>query len=195
MQPSNSYTIGFAAAVCVVCSIFVSGAAVALKPLQVENRILDRQKKVLLVAGLMQEDAALPREEIQAIFDERIVPEVVVLKTGKKAEGVDVDKFDMAKATKDPAQSAEIEANKAKVKRMPENGLIYKVKNDAGKFTQTILPITGPGLWSTLYGYVALAEDNNTIEGLIFYQHGETPGLGGEVDNPRWKAKCISGTL
>ena len=28
----------------------------------------------------------------------------------------------------------------------------------------------------------------NTVVGLGFYDHQETPGLGGEVDNPRWKA-------
>ncbi|MGB0764601.1 MAG: NADH:ubiquinone reductase (Na(+)-transporting) subunit C, partial [Luminiphilus sp.] len=43
------------------------------------------------------------------------------------------------------------------------------------------------GLWSTLYGFVALESDGNTIAGLGFYEHKETPGLGGEVDNPRWK--------
>jgi Na+-transporting NADH:ubiquinone oxidoreductase subunit C len=51
-----------------------------------------------------------------------------------------------------------------------------------------ILPIEGKGLWSTLYGYLALAPDANTVVGITFYDHGETPGLGGEVDNPRWQA-------
>ena len=51
-----------------------------------------------------------------------------------------------------------------------------------------ILPIEGYGLWSTLYGFIALEENGNDIYGLQFYQHGETPGLGAEVDNPRWKA-------
>ncbi|MOA31350.1 Na(+)-translocating NADH-quinone reductase subunit C [compost metagenome] len=46
----------------------------------------------------------------------------------------------------------------------------------------------GYGLWSTLYGFLALKGDLNTVVGLGFYQHGETPGLGGEVDNPKWKA-------
>ena len=54
---------------------------------------------------------------------------------------------------------------------------------------QIILPIRGRGLWSTLWGYIALSKDANTIHGITFYQHRETPGLGGEVDNPRWKAQ------
>jgi Na+-transporting NADH:ubiquinone oxidoreductase subunit C len=40
-----------------------------------------------------------------------------------------------------------------------------------------------------MYGFVALDKDTTTIKGLTFYQHGETPGLGGEIDNPTWKAK------
>ena len=51
-----------------------------------------------------------------------------------------------------------------------------------------IMPIEGKGLWSTLYGFLSLDADMNTVRGITFYKHGETPGLGGEVDNPNWKA-------
>ena len=51
-----------------------------------------------------------------------------------------------------------------------------------------ILPVEGLGLWSTLYGFLAVDADLETIRGLTFYEHAETPGLGGEVDNPRWKS-------
>lgn len=37
-----------------------------------------------------------------------------------------------------------------------------------------------------MYGYLALDKDLNTVKGIIFYEHGETPGLGGEIENPRW---------
>jgi len=57
-----------------------------------------------------------------------------------------------------------------------------------GELQAMIFPIEGKGLWSTLYGYIALAPDANTVVGITFYDHGETPGLGGEVDNPRWKS-------
>ena len=70
---------------------------------------------------------------------------------------------------------------------MPDDGLVYEVVKD-DEVEAIILPIEGMGLWSTLYGYIALDADVNTIEGITFYEHGETPGLGGEVDNPRWKA-------
>ncbi len=54
-----------------------------------------------------------------------------------------------------------------------------------------VLPVEGYGLWSTLYGFIALEADLTTIRGITFYQHGETPGLGGEVDNPNWKRKWV----
>ena len=66
--------------------------------------------------------------------------------------------------------------------------MVYVAQNAAGDIDKVILPIRGYGLWSTLYGFIAVEADANTIAGLGFYEHGETPGLGGEVDNPRWKA-------
>ena len=65
--------------------------------------------------------------------------------------------------------------------------MVYLIEKD-GKYDKVILPVRGYGLWSTLYGFLALENDFNTVAGLGFYDHGETPGLGGEVDNPKWKA-------
>jgi Na+-transporting NADH:ubiquinone oxidoreductase subunit C len=73
------------------------------------------------------------------------------------------------------------------VQRIPNEALVYLLRSD-GAVDAIILPVEGQGLWSTLYGYLALAPDTRTVRNIIFYQHGETPGLGGEVDNPRWKA-------
>jgi Na+-transporting NADH:ubiquinone oxidoreductase subunit C len=55
--------------------------------------------------------------------------------------------------------------------------------------------VRGYGLWSTLHGFMALKGDLNTVVGMGFYQHGETPGLGGEVDNPKWKGQWPGKTL
>ena len=71
--------------------------------------------------------------------------------------------------------------------RLPNQALVFDVVQD-GERKALILPIEGYGLWGTLYGYLALAPDTRTIVGITFYSHKETPGLGGEVDNPRWKA-------
>lgn len=186
MQHNTTYTIGFAAAVCVVCSIFVAGAAVSLKDLQDANALLDKQKKVLVVTGLMQEGESWEPQKITQTFDDNIVAKLVNLKSGEYTEG-DAKTYDQRKASKDPELSAKAPNNKAKVSRLPHNALVYQVLNGQS-IEMLVLPVEGKGLWSTLYGFIALDKDVNTIKGLTFYEHGETPGLGGEVDNPTWKA-------
>lgn len=186
-QHSTGYTIGFAALVCVVCGIGVASAAVALADRQAENKKLDQQKQVLSVAGLIGEGEQLKPEDITKRFTDNIKVEVIELKTGEPAKGIDTLAFDQRRAQKDPATSIEAPPNAAKVLRLPNNALVYNVVKN-GAVEKIILPIEGYGLWSTLYGFLALSADGNTIQGITFYQHGETPGLGGEVDNPKWKS-------
>ena len=212
MQPSTGYTLGFAASICVFCSIFVAGAAVALKDRQDANKVLDRQKKVLSVAGLDCVDDMSP-EQIGAAF-EKVEPILVDMEASPPAPvdpssvgaeyGVaELGDYDPRKAAKDPAlQVEDVEANAAKVTKMPRYEVVYRFKFvkeednpcSSGELpNQLIVPIQGPGLWSTLYGYVSLTGSGyNTVNGLIFYEHAETPGLGGEVDNPKWKAQWKS---
>jgi Na+-transporting NADH:ubiquinone oxidoreductase subunit C len=187
MQHSTRYIVLFAAAVCAVCSVFVSSAAVMLKERQGANVLLDRQKKVLVVAGLMGEGEKITREEVAKRFAESVVAEVVDLESGSVLAGADAETFDQRKAAKDPSKSREAPPNDAQVRRLPHQGLVYRVVKD-GTLQSIIVPISGKGLWSTLYGYIALAADAKTVVGITFYEHGETPGLGGEVDNPRWQS-------
>ena len=181
----TGYTIAFATGVCVVCAVFVASSAVGLAERQEQNATLDRQTKVLSVAGLLEGTPSAA--EISTLFSERIEAHVVNLEDGTIAEDVDPSTFDQRAATQDPSASEVAPDNAAGLARLPHQALIYLVK-DGEETTRIILPVEGKGLWSTLYGYLALAADQETIEGLIFYQHGETPGLGGEVDNPRWRA-------
>lgn len=187
MQYSARYVVLFAAAVCAVCSVFVASSAVLLKERQEANKALDLQKKVLGVAGLLAPGEKVEKEEIMRRFAKNVEPHVIDVATGAEVEGVDAASFDQGKAAKDPATSTLAPPNRAKVLRVPNNALIYHVVDD-GKLGGIILPIEGKGLWSTLYGFLALSPDGRTIQGITFYEHGETPGLGGEVDNPRWKA-------
>ena len=186
-QYSNAYVIGFATAVCLVCSIVVSTSAVALRERQDRNKVLDRQTNVLVVAGLLEEGQKATPEEVDQLFEDNILIRAIDLASGEYDDSVDAVTFDQRKAVKDPAASRAAPANPAGVTRLPETALVYqRVADD--EVTTLILPIEGKGLWSTLYGFLALAPDTTTIEGITFYEHGETPGLGGEVDNPAWKA-------
>ena len=184
-KASTSYIFMFAAAVCLVCSIFVAGSAVALKERQEENKVLDRQKNVLKVAGLLKPGETIDAAEVAKRFDGNIVAKIVDLETGDYVDA-DAKAFDMQAEMKDPATSKAAAPNGAKVLRTPNRGLVYQIV-EGGRIKGVIVPVQGKGLWSTLMGFVALESDGQTISGLIFYSHAETPGLGGEVDNPNWR--------
>ncbi len=186
-KESISRTLLVATAVCLVCSVFVAGAAVALKPIQAQNSLLDKQRNILAVAGLGQ--PGMTGKEVRALFDSRIQAKVVDFDTGRFSDAVDPESYDALKAAKDPKLSEAVAAKDdiALIKRRERYATVYLVEND-GRLETLILPVRGYGLWSTLYGFMALQGDLSTVAGFGFYQHGETPGLGGEVDNPKWKA-------
>ncbi|MBQ0711564.1 MAG: Na(+)-translocating NADH-quinone reductase subunit C [Porticoccus sp.] len=182
---STSKTIIVALALCIVCSVIVSTAAVMLRPAQQANKDLDRKTNILAAAGMLQEGVSV-EEQFSSISTR-----AVDMATGKFTDAVDVATYDQRKAGKNPAMSDDLgDADLAKIGRRAKYMLVYVVEGDSG-LDKVILPIKGYGLWSTLYGFVALESDLNTVAGLGFYDHAETPGLGGEVDNPIWKAKWI----
>ncbi|MEM8964312.1 MAG: NADH:ubiquinone reductase (Na(+)-transporting) subunit C, partial [Acidobacteriota bacterium] len=120
-------------------------------------------------------------------FFERITSVVVTLETGEIAEDIDPEIFDQRKAQKDPATSQVAPDNNAGINRIPDHAVVFQVFDDQNALDMVILPVEGYGLWGTLYGFIALSSDFQTVRGLTYYEHKETPGLGGEVDNPRWK--------
>lgn len=189
MHFSSTYTVGFAGAVCVVCSVFVAGSAVALKERQELNAVVDRQTQVLEVAGLREAGEQLSPTEVRERFRRNLVARVVELESGDYLPDVDPEGVDMDAAMKDPELSEAAPDNPAKVLRVPKRGLVYELRGEGGRLQAVILPVQGKGLWSTLKGYIALKPDTTTVAGLTFYSHAETPGLGGEVDNPKWKAE------
>lgn len=185
---SVAKTVTVAALLCIVCSVLVSAAAVVLRPRQAENKALDIKKNLLLASGLITNSKASKEEILEAY--KKIQAQVVDLATGEVMSDMDAEAFDQRKARKNPETSHVIPAggDTAGIKTRSKYSTVYKVVED-GELKMMILPINGKGLWSTLYGFIALSPDQSTIEGLGFYEHGETPGLGGEVDNPSWKAQ------
>ena len=182
-QDTIQKTLTVALLLCFVCSVIVSTAAVLLRPMQDANKDQDRKKNILLAAGLYQEGIQI--DEQFSVIKARLVD----LDTGTFSLDADISSFDQRKSAKDPSLSMALSSDQdlAKISRREDQALVYIVESK-GEFDKIILPVHGYGLWSTLYGFVALESDLNTIAGLGFYEHGETPGLGGEVDNPRWKA-------
>jgi Na+-transporting NADH:ubiquinone oxidoreductase subunit C len=177
-------TIAIALSLCLFCAVLVAFAAVALKPLQIGNKELDMKSNILDVAGLLEADT-----DIDKAFDEQIEPKLVDIETGEYVENMDVAAYDQRKAAKDPAQSIAIPADKdiAHIRAKAKIAKVYLVKK-GDDIQSIILPVNGYGLWSTLYGFISLAADGQTVQSINFYDQAETPGLGGEVVNPNWRA-------
>lgn len=179
-------TITVAFLLCLVCSVVVSGAAVILKPVQLANKALDRKTNILAAAGIETKG-----QDIDALF-QQFTPKVVDLDAGVYTTAVDVETYDQRKAAKDPKLSDALsdDVDTASINRRERYATVYLLEKE-GKLERIIIPVHGYGLWSTLYGFLALEGDGNTVAGLGFYSHAETPGLGGEVDNPRWKSQWV----
>lgn len=169
---------------CIVCSVVVSIAAVQLKPAQERNEEQNFKRNILAAAGLEEEG-----KTVAELF-EKIETRVVNLQTGKFTDEFSADEFEQNEAAKDPDLSRDLtkEEDIANIRRRENFAEVYLVTDTNGDIKTIILPIKGYGLWSVLYGFLALEGDFNTVAGLGYYEHGETAGLGGEVDNPRWKA-------
>ena len=178
-------TLTVALILCVVCSVLVSSAAVGLRPFQEKNKKQFERENILAAAGYTAEEIKQGADQLFKNIETRLID----LDTGEVATDADAETYDQKKAAKDPDGSVEIPADKATFgfKRREKYSRVYLLKQ-SGTLKKVILPIYGKGLWSTLYGFIALEGDLNTVAGITFYEHKETPGLGGEVDNPKWKA-------
>ncbi|MBC61382.1 MAG: Na(+)-translocating NADH-quinone reductase subunit C [Zetaproteobacteria bacterium] len=179
-------TILVAILLCFVCSILVTSAAVLLRSKQEKNKILDVKKNLLLASGIIQNPKPTEQEILEAY--ETVRAEIVDLSSGETVSTFEIESFDERKMSKDPKHSYKIPVDKdtAGIKVRAKYNLAYKIfEND--ELSMIVLPVNGKGLWSTLYGFIALAPDTRIIKGIGFYEHAETPGLGGEVDNVLWK--------
>lgn len=182
--------LGVAALVCVVCAVLVSAAVVLLRPIQDRNALLQRQRNILEVAGIYRPDAS-----VESQF-ERVEAHLVELESGEYVEGGDAIRFDIAKASRDPNQSDVVPegSDVARINRRPRTMPVFLVRGEGGLET-VILPTHGYGLWSTMYAYVALDSRGERVKGVTFYSHAETPGLGAEIENARWRGSWIGKRL
>ncbi|WGE34131.1 Na(+)-translocating NADH-quinone reductase subunit C [Actinobacillus genomosp. 1] len=189
-KDSVSGTLTVVVLLSLICSLIVAGAAVLLKPTQDIQKQLDKQKNILQAAGLMQE-----KTNVQETYAKFIEPKIVDLATGDYVDGV--TNFDAKAAAKDPAQNVVINPadDKANIKVRAKYAEVYLVKDEAGKISQVVLPMYGNGLWSIMYGFVAVQPDANTVNGITYYEQGETAGLGGEIANPNWQKNFVGKKL
>lgn len=155
----NTYVFIFSLIVCVVSSVMLSFFSESLRPMQELNIDLDVKKNILKAVKLKDPlpEKVAPKELLK-IYDDKI-EELVIDQNGAVVEG-------------------------KKPKDIKEKELLYPlyIYKENGAVISYAYPIIGQGLWSTLYGYLAIEADAVTVRGITFYKHGETPGLGGEIE-------------
>ena len=180
MPPRDSFwgTVLIATVLCLVCSALVSSAYVVLKPTQVRNEQLDRKKNILLAAQLVSGDVT--PSQVNDTYDESIRAKLIDLDTGEVLEA------DSAEADPEATDPIQPDGALPGFEKRAAQETVYEIVED-GKTVGYVLPIYGKGLWSTLYGFLALEADKQTVRGITYYKDGETPGLGGEINNPKWK--------
>ena len=167
---------------CLVCSIIVSTSAIVLKPAQVANMLLDKKKNILSVAGISGEGS------IDDLF-QQIETRVIDMSTGEYTDAVDALTYDERRAANDPEYRVALNRDQdiAQIGALAKYSNVYLVRNGE-QVSKYILPIRGYGLWGTLYGFIALHSDGETVSRITFYEHKETPGLGAKVENVDWQA-------
>lgn len=187
--------IKVALSLCVVCSVVISSAAVMLRPMQQANQLLDRNRNILSAAG-MYDPQVHSDADVESLFEE-FTPRIVDIEEGRylsEAEieelGIDPATYDMQRAKNDPDLSTALanDEDPASIRRRVDYATVFVIEEGSG-YDTVVLPVNGYGLWGIMYGYLALEGDGDTIRGIGFYEDQETPGLGGEINNPRWQSQ------
>ncbi|AEI15537.1 NADH:ubiquinone oxidoreductase, subunit C [Flexistipes sinusarabici DSM 4947] len=169
----------------VVCSVVVSVTAVMLQPIQAKNATINRNRNVLIACGEYN-----PKVSIKEAF-KNIRAGFVKLGTAEFVESDDLSDFyrNFQQISTSPKTSVNVPDDLPSIgyPTVPKHMPAYILQDENGQISKVVIMVYGKGLWSTLYGFLSVKSDGRTVQGLTFYQHGETPGLGGKVDNKEWK--------
>ncbi|MFO7931493.1 MAG: NADH:ubiquinone reductase (Na(+)-transporting) subunit C [Thermodesulfobacteriota bacterium] len=160
-------SILFALAMCIAVGLLLTAAATGLQERQEKNRLSDRQKNILYTVELISRDRDYTPEKIREIYRQNI-EKIEVSASGEAAEPAD-------KGNKTDRDVLAI--------------YLYEKDNEIENY---IIPFESQGLWGKIYGYMALENDGSTVAGFTVYEHSETPGLGGEIDQ-QWFQENFEG--
>ncbi len=174
--------------VALVCSVLVSGAAIGLRPIQQRNALVERSRHIVALSGLVDPGQALSGAEILEAV-EQMDQRVLDIETGEFDDSIEPALFDPRAAALDPELGVAIAPDQdlARLGRRSRYEIVYVVWDGDG-IKRVILPIVGQGMWSTMYGFIALEDDLNTIGAATFYEQGETAGLGDKITDSDWLA-------
>ena len=186
-SPLQAFTV--VTVVVVISASLVSAAVVLLRPVQMENRMLQQARNVLQLTGDHPGSAALDEVGMLERF-RALDARVVDLDTGHFAPGVDPYTLDVRLARDDPERSAAIPPGEdaAQVGRRARHAVVYLVWDERA-LERVVLPVHGMGMWSTIRGFIALEGDLNTIAAASFFEQAETPGVGDRITRADWLGK------
>ncbi len=175
-----------------ICSSLVSGAVVILRPIQLNNQMVERSRNIMKLTGLVAEGVTPSDEEMLELYRDMDV-RILDIDKAEFKDDMDPLSFDQRRAVNDPDMGVDIPLNQdlAALGRRSRYAPVYKVLKEDGSLDRLILPVYGTGMWSTIYGYIALESDLNTIAAVTFYEQNETPGLGDQIMRPEWQAQWV----
>jgi Na+-transporting NADH:ubiquinone oxidoreductase subunit C len=182
-----AYTLVFTIVVCAICSVFVASAYEILGERQRADAAVFRMLDILRLTGLAGAEEALEKDEIVQRFG-AIRPRAVDMRSRRIDPQVNASLHDQREASRDPVRSREAPSNPAGVRRIPDHAVVYERLAEDGSVEQMLLPIHGQGYGGQIYGFIGLGPDLNTVRDIVFYEHEETPTLGGKINRAGWRA-------
>ena len=170
----------------IICSTLVSAAVVILRPIQINNQLLDRSRNIMQLTGLLAEGEEPGDDEMLALF-KSLDTRTIEISEGRFIDSIDPRTFDQRRAVSDPDLGLRVPPDQdlASLGRRSRFAPVYMVWDDQ-QLERLILPVRGAGMWSMLYGYIAVDSDLRTIAGMTFYEQNETPGLGDQITHEHW---------
>lgn len=179
-QTSSAKTVTIALTVALACSAMVTTAVLSLRPLQANLATLERHRIVLQLLGAHIPKPNDTREVLSSFnaLDARLYD----FSTGGENTTINAHVYD---PWSDTAPQRSLPLNALGLASLPAYAPVYRVQSADGA-SRLVLPIQGKGMWSNLYGYLALAGDLKTVTDLYIYQHGETPGIGDRILHTDW---------
>ena len=172
---SNKYIFIFSAVMVVIVATFLSLAATVLQPRQLKNLEIDKKKSMLESIGVPS-----VRQTTESLYDKYIKNSFVLNSKGEVVQGVDAFNVDLRAEQKKPLDQ----------QYLP----VFDATPDDGE-KLIIIPVAGKGLWGPIWGFISLKSDLNTIYGVTFDHQGETPGLGAEINTPKFENMFRGKTL
>jgi Na+-transporting NADH:ubiquinone oxidoreductase subunit C len=169
-----------------VCSSLVSAAVVLLRPIQLNNQLLEQSRNIMQMTGLLPAEGELDDDEMLGLY-KSVDRRIINISDAVFDQAIDPNIFDKRKAVNDKELGVQIPTGMdlASIGRRSRFAPVYMVWKE-NVLERVILPVRGAGMWSMLYGYIALESDLNTIAGMTFYEQNETPGLGDQITHGHW---------